>query len=149
MWIDATEDVECIEAQIKTLLANRPVENAEEVLITEYEGFEGYTISETECIQDVHDIACFIQDRGKLGAALLHYECGNVNSAIRTMEDQYTGCYASLTDFAQDLIESCTEIPSELEGYIDYEKMGRDLEYCGDIFTIKTAHDEVHVFWSR
>jgi len=42
-----------------------------------------------------------------------------------------------------------TEIPQYLQFYIDYEKMGRDMELSGDVFTIETAHDEVHVFWSH
>ncbi len=33
--------------------------------------------------------------------------------------------------------------------YIDYEKMGRDLELGGDIFTIETGYREVHIFWNH
>ncbi len=32
---------------------------------------------------------------------------------------------------------------------IDYEKMGRDMELSGDIFTIETGYREVHTFWSH
>ncbi|MCG8381189.1 MAG: antirestriction protein ArdA [Gammaproteobacteria bacterium] len=32
---------------------------------------------------------------------------------------------------------------------IDYEKMGRDLELGGDIFTIETGYREVHIFWNH
>jgi hypothetical protein len=28
-----------------------------------------------------------------------------------------------------------------------YERMAADMEMSGDIFTIETAHDEVHIFW--
>jgi len=31
----------------------------------------------------------------------------------------------------------------------DYERMGRDMDLSGDIYTIETAYDEVHVFWSH
>jgi hypothetical protein len=27
--------------------------------------------------------------------------------------------------------------------------MGRDMELGGDIYTIETAHDEVHIFWTH
>lgn len=27
--------------------------------------------------------------------------------------------------------------------------MARDAQINGDIFTVQTAHDEVHVFWAR
>ncbi len=49
----------------------------------------------------------------------------------------------------QELTEGTSEIPKDLEFYIDYERMGRDMEYSGDVFTIETAHDEVHVFWNH
>ena len=42
-----------------------------------------------------------------------------------------------------------TEIPENLAYYIDYEKMGRDMELSGDIFTIETGYQEVHIFWSQ
>ena len=73
-----------------------------------------------------------------------------VNTSARTaMEDHYCGCYASLADYAQELTEQTGEIPQHLEFYIDYERMGRDMDMSGDVFTIETAHDEVHVFWNH
>lgn len=62
------------------------------------------------------------------------------------MEEQYNGCYSSLADYAQELTEDTSEIPEHLEFYIDYERMDRDMELGGDVFTIETAFDEVHVF---
>ncbi|MCB0094432.1 MAG: antirestriction protein ArdA, partial [Caldilineaceae bacterium] len=58
-------------------------------------------------------------------------------------------CYANLADFAQELTEDTTKIPENLRYYIDYERMGRDMEMSGEIFTIEAAHDEVHVFWNH
>ena len=31
---------------------------------------------------------------------------------------------------------------------IDYEAMGRDMELGGDVFTVETASEEIHVFWT-
>lgn len=42
-----------------------------------------------------------------------------------------------------------TEISKSLAFYIDYEKMGRDLELGGDIFTIDTGYKEIHIFWNH
>lgn len=42
---------------------------------------------------------------------------------------------------------SIIEIPKALQYYIDYDRMARDWEMSGDIFTIEIAHDEVHLFW--
>ena len=40
-------------------------------------------------------------------------------------------------------------IPEVLHLYIDWEAMGRGAVLGGEVFTIETAFDEVHVFWSR
>jgi len=61
----------------------------------------------------------------------------------------YCGCYASLADYAEELTEETTQIPEHLALYIDYEKMGRDMELGGDVFTIETGYQEVHIFWNH
>ena len=33
--------------------------------------------------------------------------------------------------------------------YIDYERMGRDMEMNGDIYAIETTYDEVHIFYNH
>ena len=65
------------------------------------------------------------------------------------MEESYSGCYKSLADYAEELTDGTTEIPEHLQYYIDYERMGRDMELGGDIYTIETAYDEVHIFWAH
>jgi len=47
------------------------------------------------------------------------------------------------------LTEGTAQIPENLAYYIDYERMGRDMDLSGDIYTIEAACDEVHVFWSH
>ncbi|MEZ4713125.1 MAG: antirestriction protein ArdA [Caldilineaceae bacterium] len=115
--------------------------------IHDYDGFYSLRLSEWEGFQDVHDMALFIAEHGRLGAELLAYD--GIDHAQGMMADGYAGCYKSVADFAQELTEDTTEIPENLIYYIDYERMGRDLEMSGDIFIIETAHDEVHIFWSR
>ena len=72
-----------------------------------------------------------------------------LGNAAERANDDYLGCYRSLADYAQDVTEMHTAIPQNLASYIDYEAMARDMEMNGDIFTIETAYDEIHVFWSR
>lgn len=55
----------------------------------------------------------------------------------------------AMLSYAEELTEQTGDIPQHLQFYIDYKRMGRDMELSGDIFTIKTAHDEVHVFWGH
>ncbi|MGK0442635.1 MAG: hypothetical protein ACJA0N_002450 [Pseudohongiellaceae bacterium] len=45
-----------------------------------------------------------------------------------------------MADYAQELTEDAGNIPSHLEMYIDYERMGRDMEVHRDIFTIEMRY---------
>ncbi|QEI11815.1 antirestriction protein ArdA [Cellvibrio japonicus] len=147
VWIDATLDVEDIQEQINTMLAASPVEAAEEYAIHDYEGFEGYDLGEYAGIKSAHEIACFIEEYPDFGSALLgHF--GNLDEARQAAEDCYCGCYTSLADYAQELTEETTTIPESLKFYIDYESMARDMDYSGNVFTLETGHEQVHVFWS-
>lgn len=65
------------------------------------------------------------------------------------MEEHYSGCYKSLADYAEELTEDTSQIPENLAYSIDYERMGRDMELSGDIYTIEAAYEKVHVFWSH
>jgi len=42
-------------------------------------------------------------------------------------------CYKSLADYAEELTEGTVQIPENFVYYIDYERMGRDMEMSGDI----------------
>ena len=147
MWLDATQGEKGIWKDVQAMLRGSPEEGAEEWAIHDYEGFEGVQISEYESFERVARIAEYIEEHGSLGGQLLDH-MGTIEAAITAMEDHYYGEYESVSDFAQQLTEETTTIPDNLSFYIDYEKMGRDLE-INDFFTIETAHEEVHVFWSH
>lgn len=149
VWIDATDDVDDIQDQINKMLAESPEECAEEYAIHDYEGFEGYPLGEYEGIQTAHDIACFIEEYPGIAGELLSHFGGDIDEARQAKEDNYCGCYRSVADYAEELTEETTEIPQSLAYYIDYEKMARDMELGGDIFTIETGYDEVHIFWNH
>ena len=148
-WIDATLELDDIWEQVKVMLAASPVEDSEEYAIHDYEGFGGYGLGDYEGIERAHELACFIEEYPALAGELLNHFGGSLDDARKAVEDQYSGCYSSLADYVQEWTENTSEIPSSLEFYIDYERMGRDFELSGDIFTIETAHDEVHIFWSH
>ncbi len=149
VWIDACDDLDSIQDQINYMLANSPEEPAEEYAIHDHEGFDGYPVGEYEGISDLHEIACFIEEHPGLAGELLSQFNGNVDEARQAIEDNYCGCYSSLEDYAQELTEETSEVPQHLAFYIDYERMGRDMEMSGDIYTIQTAYDEVHIFWNH
>lgn len=55
----------------------------------------------------------------------------------------------SVEDYEWELTGQTSEMPQHLAFCIDYEKMGRDMEISGDIFTVETAYREVHIFWNH
>ncbi|MEW7986976.1 MAG: antirestriction protein ArdA [Candidatus Thiodiazotropha endolucinida] len=148
VWIDASEDIETLQEQVSAMLAASPESAAEEFAVHDYEGFGGLSISEYEGLESINQKALFIEEFGELGAAVLDYLDDDPDEARKAMEECYSGEYESLADYARQLTEETGEIPEHLAFYIDYERMGRDMELSGDIYTIETAYDEIHVFWS-
>lgn len=148
-WIDAGQDADQIREEIAAMLARSPVEDAEEYAIHDYEGFEGVSISEYAGIDSVALMAKFIAEHGALGAGLLEQFGGDMDQAESTLEDCYHGQFASLADYMEELTTESVTIPEALRYYVDWDAMARDAEMGGDLFTIETAHGEVHVFSSR
>jgi antirestriction protein len=148
-WIDADQDADQIRDEIAAMLARSPVEDAEEYAIHDYESFEGVTISEYASIDSVVRMAAFISEHGALGAGLLEQFSGDMDQAESTLEDCYYGQFASLADYMEELTTESVTIPEALRYYVDWEGMARDAEMGGDLFTIETAHGEVHVFSNR
>ena len=147
-WIDATQDEDVIAEEIQAMLAASPIPNAEEYAIHDYEGFGevSTTLGEYPNLSDVVEAALFIQEYEEIAIKLISY-CGDIEEAKTALNEQYQGCYSSLADYAETYAsDTGAEIPNWLEYYIDWEKMGRDYEISGDVFTLETAYDEIHVF---
>lgn len=148
IWIDATLELDEIQARVSAMLEASPVKGAEEYAIHDFEGFDGYRISEHDSLENAHEIACFIEEHPDFGAALLaHFN--DLAQARKAAEDDYCGCYSSLAEYAQELTEQTTNIPQHLAMYIDYRSMARDMEYSGDVFTLEISFEQVHIFWNR
>ncbi len=146
-WIDATNGEDAIWDEINEVLKTPPIPEAEEHSIHDYEGFEGLSISEYEGIESVCEKASFIEEHGRLGAEVVEH-FGDLETAKKSLEEDYAGVYKSLAEFAEELTEQTTEIPQSLQYYIDYDRMARDLE-VNDVFTVELGYEEIHVFWSR
>jgi antirestriction protein len=148
-WIDVEDDAQAVRAQVRTMLAASPVADAEEYAIHDHEGFGQVEIGEYAGLDRVAEIAGFLRDRGALGALVLEHFCGDLEAATRALDDQYRGQFASLADCFQELTEETMTIPEALRLYVDWDAMGRDAVLGGEVFTVETAHHEVHVFWNR
>ncbi len=145
-WIDVTQNEEALRAEIATMLARSPIADAEEYAIYDFENFESLRISEYEGIASVVRKAAFIIEHGALGAAVAEHFGGDLDEAGGALAERYHGEFNSLADYVQELTEETTAIPESLRHYIDWKAMAWDAEANGDVFTIETAHDEVHVF---
>jgi antirestriction protein len=145
-WMDAAQEPWTIYDEVKAMLAASPMADAEEWAIHDYEGFGDLRISEYAGFDRVSAWAGFIAEHGEVGAALLDHCDGDIDEAREAMRDRYLGDHASLADYIQELTEGTTTIPQSLRYYIDWQSMARDAEINGDVFTLTTAWDVVHVF---
>ena len=148
-WIDLDQPLDDVWNAIHTMLNTSPIPDAEEWAIHDYEGFEGYDLGEYEGIENAHALAQFILEHGELGGLMLNHTSGDLALAQSAIEDNYQGEYTSLADYAEELTTDTTEIPQHLAYYIDYEAMARDMQLNGDIFTLETGFEAVHVFWNH
>lgn len=147
-WIDATDDLGLIQAQVAMMLAGSPMPDAEEYAIHDYEDFSDYALGEYAGLESAHNIAVYLADTGGLGAMLLSHFGGDLQAALNALEE-YVGCYESVAAFAQELTEETTIIPESLRFYIDYEAMARDMELNGDILTFEESYRCIHILWGR
>lgn len=155
-WIECTQSADDIRNEIKEMLSESPItkeygEIAEEWAIHDYQGFEGFKVQEWESIDKLSELAQAMTDSDdpEMFSELLQIRGHSIEEAKEFLEDNYAGLHTDLSDFAESLCRDCEgEIPKQLEYYIDWKSMGRDMELSGDIFTIETSTG-THVFWNR
>lgn len=145
-WIDAAQEPWRIWDDVQQMLATSPVAGAEEWAIHDHEGFGELRIEECTGFDRVSALATFIAEHGEIGTALLNYYSGDLDEAREALADRYMGQHASLADYVQEVTEEAAPVPSNLRYYIDWRAMARDAELSGDLFTLTTAWDVVHVF---
>ncbi|MFZ5746922.1 MAG: antirestriction protein ArdA [Pseudomonadota bacterium] len=148
-WINADQEPWAIWEEVRAMLAASPIIDAEEHAIHDYEGFAGVQIGECEGLEEVSNIAQFLREFGPLGAAVLNYLDCDLDEAREALAERYLGCHDCLADYVQELTEETTRIPQSLRYYIDWQAMARDAELSGDLFTICTGMEQVHVFAGR
>lgn len=145
-WINV-DDAESIHDAIQAMLKASPEPDADEYAIHAYEGFGRYSVPESVDFTALVTIAELIEEHGEfLFTSVLEYFWDNLEDATEAMNDNYHGVWKSRGDYVAEFYADCNEIPDALESYIDWDSMARDWEINGDIFTIETGYEEVHVF---
>lgn len=144
-WIDAAQDVDGIREDVQRMLADSPMSNelhtCEEWAIHDYENFEGLRVDEWSPLEYISEVALAMNEMpepGLLCGILDHLGSGtSVQDAKDYIDDNYRGTHESLEHYAEEYFNDTHEkIDDWLYNYIDFERMGRDFEYGGDIFTI-------------
>lgn len=130
------------------------VPSAEEWAIHDYEGFGGLKIGEYESFEDVAGLAAALAEHGAAFAAWHNYS-PSYNTDADDFQEQYAGEWDSLEDYVADYWEQCGEFDAKkISGdnwwhpanYVDWERMGKDLEHSGDIWTSAAEGGKIYVF---
>jgi antirestriction protein len=154
VWIDldSCSDTDDIHAQIDDMLKNSPEHDAEEWAIHDTELPEGVykIVNGVGAVADFDDLIAINEcEHPDLIAGLISQGvCDSVESAIKYHDENYQGQHESLDAYAYDYLESTgalSEVPESIRYYIDTEKLGRDMELGGDIFTISDG-GYLHVY---
>jgi len=151
-WIDATQPLDQIWAEINAMLRSAPTPGAEEWAIHDYDGFGPLGLGEYEDLEQVARVAAGIAEHDVAYALWAAY-LGSSNWAADL--DRFDGCYKGRWDdteaFVDDLFDSLgieieDLVPAYLAPYvrIDRAAYARDLEADGFMFI--EAGDGVHVF---
>lgn len=115
--------------------------------IADYEGIELGTIA--EYLEFVSALAELSDDEQEAFAAFVDNGSGETAQDFR---DAYQGTFGDVGEWAEDFEDSCgglSEIPERLRAYIDFDKLGRDAEYSGDIWTADLSNGTIAVFWNH
>ena len=142
-WINADQDAEDIEAEVKEMLKQSPEPNAEEWAIHSFEGFHDLRINEHESLEKVAELAQAIAEHGEAFAAYASH-MGVDDATDESFQDKYRGKYSSEEDFAEEYYKESYTIPEHLDSYIDWERVATDL-FIDSFFSIE-CNGGVYVF---
>lgn len=151
-WLDAGQDADAIRDEIAAMLATSPEPGAEEFAIHDSEGLG--SIGEHESIDRVAAIAAAIDQAGDDAPALLAWLDGEPNRDPDDFADVFRGSWDSLADYAESLWDDMGYDADKASGgswwhparYVDWERMGRDLELSGDVETHQADGGRVYVY---
>jgi len=158
-YIDATQDPEDIREEIENMLSESPLadteEPCEEYAVHCYENFQGVEIDEYESLEYISALAQALEQHGASFA--LYIDClglEDIEEALESFEDNYSGCFESIEDYAQDYYEQTGMLETiEKAGlsryHINWKSIAHDLECGGDILTLQESHNEIHVFYNH
>lgn len=155
-WIDAAREPEAIYADIKSMLAQSPEENAEEFAIHDYDQFGACRIEEFDSIELVSRIARGIKEHGAAFAAWAHTHHGE-SEYLDNFEEAYLGHYDSTHAFSEQMADDLgytdelAKLPESLQPYVHFDSaaLASDMEIGGDINVVPAPSGGVWIFDNR
>jgi antirestriction protein len=163
LWIDATQEPEDIEDDIKWMLSWSPVaddEACEEWAIHDYEDFESLSIGENEDIEYISKLAQILDnaDDTEAMAAWLDYAKDLTNNPdIEALAEEFSEYYCGHWDSERDFALKSDEVEagynwSEFEEkfqfwsfHIDWDSVARDL-FIDGYDSVKASPHGIYVF---
>lgn len=146
-WINAAQDADGLHRQVRGMLVDSTLPDAEEFAIHDYEGFGPLQLSEYESLETVSVIAKGIAEYGPAFAHWATLVGTREPSDLERFEEQYEGHHESLAAYAEQLLEDLNyldeldtfeaRLPQSLRPYVrlDIEAFALDLLHGGDIMT--------------
>lgn len=149
-WIDATQEVDEVNAEVQAMLSRSPMPLAEEYAIHDYEGFGPLRLSEYESIESVVRVAQGIAEHGEAFAHWADY-IGLTVDDLERFEECYQGTWPSARDYVESLVEDLgieealdrAELPFREYIRVNIDALTRDLQIENHF---SEGPDGVHVF---
>ena len=140
-WLDATDyaDHDDFMVACKELHAD---EEYPEIMFSDYEGFPSVFYSESDIDYRLWDWLALDENDREIVEVWLSENSLSKHEDLQSIVDSFSGQYDSWEDYAEEITRDCHRIPEHLQYYIDWEKMGRDMqinstgyvEYSGKIW---------------
>jgi antirestriction protein len=150
IWVELNQEIELIQSEIDEMLSTCPdtiYDCHEEWAFHDYENMPS-GLSEYESLEDLIEIAEFIEEHGQLGLALLN-NSDNLAEACVAIEEKYQGAYESFEDYGYKMLNSLHDIPEYLESYIDCVRYTNDCINGGEVYFIRLGYESLHFFSNR
>lgn len=149
-WVNLGQPLDDIFDEVRDkVLKTSPCANSEKWLVLDVESMgdmKRYTLNES-CLEMLQLYAALYSKYGELGAAMLDYCAGDVESAEQYLEDCYLGEFDCEREFVYQLIDDngWDDVPPFFKSYIDYEMLENDLFNHGSYFSL-WANGSCHIF---
>lgn len=151
LWIDATQEPEEIEDDIKWMLSWSPVaddESCEEWAIHDYENWQGIQLNECEDIEHISELANLLEEHGK--AFAVYYQYYGSDASLEDFQESYLGQFEDEEDFVYQMWDECGTL-KKLEElgistyYIDWKAIARDW-FISDFYSVEIGYKKTYVF---